>query len=246
MLQTMPSDPIVEAIFDIRFNCPNNLVSSLILGSLYSTPGFKERFPTKSRLPAADLPAVMRQADPKLRYQPEYRIQGEREAILIGNFNLAITVQEPYPGWKHFKPKILETLDIINNIDEQLNVIRVAFRYINLLQSDKESTAFDQLNFDGRLGEFDLKQHNTSIGLELKVGDIDHTVRVNSNATLTNTLNQTSKVGTLLDIDTSRSIEETDFWADKEEIIENVRVAERDIFESLMEQSALNEFKNHE
>ena len=246
MLTTMPSDPIIEAIFDIRFSSPNRGFSSILLGN-FSSAQYKERFPELERLPVSDLPLAIRQTDPNLRFQPEFRLQGHSETLLIGNQIFGFTIQAPYIGGDSFIEKILKLLDDISELNEAVNVHRVAFRYMNLIEFAKGADSdFDQIKFSGTIADFDLTKHNTLVKFEFADEDIKHIIQVRSHATVTNSLTNTTTNGLLLDIDTALSSNLSEFWENTADIVKRLRASERDMFEKIMTKESLARYANDE
>lgn len=245
MIETMPNDPILEAIFDLRFDCPNQAISSLLMG-VFSGRKYKKRFTRSERLPVADFPLAIRQADPQIRFSPEFRLHGLTETLQIGSNMIGFSRQKPYPGWSTFKPQILEILSELKRLKEDFRITRVAFRYINLLEKTGSSGSdFDAINFEGTLGDFDLTKENTLLRLEVKDNDIDHTIHARSKAKVTSTLDGSITEGLILDIDTSTISSLEKFWDNMDALIEKVRSAERELFESLLKREAIERFRSH-
>src|SRR4051812_17635047 len=112
MNNTLPDriepDAIVEALVEFRFE--HTELSELVLGRLVDLPcweGFEQ-----ARLPTADIPQPIRDADPNLRYQPliELRNSNGSRTAKIGGHVLSYHVTGAYPGWTTFQREIEATL----------------------------------------------------------------------------------------------------------------------------------------
>lgn len=245
MLETMSSDPILEAVFAINFTSPNKAISSILLGT-FSAASFKQRFTQLERLPISDIPLSVRQKDINLRFQPEHRLHGKGETLLIGSNTIGVAVNKPYIGGSAFVSMILEILEVIQSLNEEINVERVAFRYINFLEmAEGDKTQFDQIRFEGSLGNLNLAEHNTMVRIELSADDCSHSITLKNQATALNTIDNVSSTGLLLDIDTSIKSGLKNFWSQKAEIINSLRAAERDTFEMMMREEALERYKTN-
>jgi uncharacterized protein (TIGR04255 family) len=131
----LKQDAIVEALFEIRFD--STTIEEVLIGRLADFAPWKEF--QQRRLPAYEVPARMRQADPNLRYQPVFELldptDGHR-AVRIGAQVLSYHQMPPYVGWDKFRPQLSEAIDGIFAKAEGLTVRRLGFRYVNALRQD--------------------------------------------------------------------------------------------------------------
>lgn len=239
MIGTMPTDPIIEAVFDIRFNCNNPAIASMLLG-VFRSGDFHGRFRQVERLPVSDMPLAMRDNDPQLRFQPELRLHGEQEVLMLGPHNFGYAIQRPYIGWSQFNSRITELLSSIKTLDEDIQVERVAFRYINLIPSTNDQVnEFDVIRFNGALGPFDLSKENSYIKIEVPDGELKHIIQVKNKASIVDSRNQEELTGLVLDIDSSKSVDLENFWDNFEDTITSIRDAERQLFEDIVEEDVI-------
>src|SRR6266550_7461273 len=88
--------PIAEVVAEIRFQ--TRLPAQAVAGVVYAA--IREQFPRMLTLPAASIPFEARALDPNLKYQPEYRVEGDRGVVLVGPQHVVIGPRSvPYPGW---------------------------------------------------------------------------------------------------------------------------------------------------
>ena len=69
--------PIVEAIFEIRFE--SSYPRDAIFGIIYKQ--FKDEFHKVIQLPVLQLPAAVREQDPNLKFTPHYKISADNFTI---------------------------------------------------------------------------------------------------------------------------------------------------------------------
>jgi len=175
----LENDAIVEAIFEIRFDMET--LPEVIFGRLTDYDpwkGFRQ-----SRLPAYNLPAPLRQADPNLRYQPVFELQDSmhNRKVRIGAQVLSYHRLSPYNGWEYFKPELDEVIDGLFSKAEGLTIRRLGLRYINAI--------IPELHNSLSLANLDLK-------LSIANEDISDNVNINFTSQLSNDTQCTVRVST--------------------------------------------------
>lgn len=135
-------EPLVDAVFEIRFNGLNQIaIADVLPGLLYNEMQGRVDL---VRLPAADMPKPIRDSDPKLYYTPIMRLDGKWLGVAIGDHTLGVSCKLPYVGWEKFKSGILEIIDLVKNIDVIGPVERYSVKYVNLIQAPNVS---EQIQF---------------------------------------------------------------------------------------------------
>lgn len=244
MLETPPSDPIVEAIFEIHFASKNDAVASVLFAKFLSGK-LKERFPEYTRLPIADFPLALRRTTAELRHQPEFRLQGKRETVLIGNQTFVFAVQEPYIGGDEFIKKIVELMEILAEEKKEFDAIgRIAFRYMNLIETVQGAGVdLDRIKFKGSVAGYDLSMHDTLVKFQVNEKLLFHTIQIKNNTTLTNNITGNSKTGLLVDIVTGRTSGLDKFWSECPRMVGDLRAAERVVFEKIIKERSLERYR---
>ncbi len=92
--------------------------------------GFENR-----RLPAYELPAPLRQADPNLRYQPVFELVApdKLSMVRVGPNMVSYHRLPPYVGWPTFRPELHGAIDALFSTAGGLLVRRLGLRYLNAL-----------------------------------------------------------------------------------------------------------------
>lgn len=232
-------DPIVEAIFEIRFQSKVPSVSTLLPGLMYSS--LKSDFEAPERLPQANFLPFVAPVDPNLKYQPSFRIKNKEFIILLGDYSLIVSCPRPYVGWERFRNIILSLLKDLNNTDLILEVERISVKYLNLLEADSTNKQFGLLNMSIQLGNYDLTSHNTFIQSEIIEDGLINLIEIRSNVQLTRE-NETTNPGLLLAVDTISDKHEN-FWEKMGEYVDKVHSKEKQIFYSLLTDSAVDSCK---
>ncbi len=130
----LKEDAIVEAVFEMRFEMP--VLPELLFGRLVDTPSWRKF--EQRRLPAYDIPAVMRQADENLRYQAVFELSDgvEKRSIRLGPQVLSYHQYPPYPGWSRFEPSLHEAIEVLFAKSENLHIRRLGLRYLNAFRPE--------------------------------------------------------------------------------------------------------------
>jgi uncharacterized protein (TIGR04255 family) len=137
-------DAIAEALLEVRFDSTE--LGELVVGKLASHEMWK-RFPS-NRLPIADIPAPIRQADPNLAYQAVLERRNPERVVKIGDRVFSYHALSPYPGWDVWEPELLRAVEFVFTAIEGFAAKRLGFRYINVLTSDHSVQSARALNFN--------------------------------------------------------------------------------------------------
>lgn len=122
-------DFILEVVLELQFE--TSTFPEVLLGRLADhTPWQDFR---REPLPAYSIPAVMRQTDPNLRYQPVLQLSGEegRRSVRIGPQVASYHRIAPYVGWTQFSAELEELFQGVFEKSENPSVSRLGLRYIN-------------------------------------------------------------------------------------------------------------------
>jgi uncharacterized protein (TIGR04255 family) len=197
----LANDPIVEAVFEIRFEGAPS-ASDLLPGLLF--PRFRDRFPKQERLPIADIPRQFADADPDLHYLPRLRFGGERMAILISGRSAAVACSRPYVGWGGFSAMILEVVAALHETGLMNKIERTSLKYVNVLNAKTFPGNFKNLRFSAQLGNHDLGVLNTNLRTEIPDDGVISIVELQGNV-LVKTQNGDSFSGIMVSVDSISS-----------------------------------------
>jgi uncharacterized protein (TIGR04255 family) len=141
----LKQDAIVEAVLEIRFehqNVPEVVVGRLAAASEWA--GYQT-----VRLPIAELPAGVREADPDLKYQPIIQLQRPTpgEIVRIGPRTLSMHVLSPYPGWATFESRLSILVDELFQAVPTPYISRLGLKYVNAITPAHGVGAISDLAF---------------------------------------------------------------------------------------------------
>jgi uncharacterized protein (TIGR04255 family) len=127
-------DAIVEAIFEMRFQMAP--IPEIFFGRI------AEHSPWKSfvqrRMALYEIPGVVRQADPNLRYAPVFEmISNQKDRLVrVGPQVLSYHRLAPYVGWGKFKVELEDAIAGLFKTMDGIKVERLGLRYTNALRPD--------------------------------------------------------------------------------------------------------------
>ena len=124
-------DAIHEALLECRFDSAE--LPEAIIGKLLNVG----RGSSFIRLPAAEIPLIIRDADPELRYQPiiEIKNPSATRVIKVGERVISIHALAPYPGWENFQTELATYIRHLYEKIDGVQCRRLGLRYINILKS---------------------------------------------------------------------------------------------------------------
>lgn len=237
--QRLAKDPILEAIFEVRFKSSIPAVSELLPGMLY--PILKGIVGTPERLFPMDLPADFLESNPELKYQPRVRMRGDQFAVLIGDSSIIISCPRPYVGWIEFKKIILTVLNSLRDTNLIESVERYSVKYVNLLPGADLAEQFSLVNYTAHLGRHDLTQSASSTKVEIIEDGLNNLIEIRANATVHIPAGD-NFLGLLLGVDTI-CLKPTEFWEQLESNVEAVHLKEKSIFFNLLTDKAIKQFE---
>ena len=219
--------PIAEAIFEIRFE--TSYPGDAIFGIIYKR--FKDAFPKVTKMPVLQLPAAIREQDPKLKYTPHYKLSRDDFIIQLGPNVFSLVNIGQYCGWHAFLDQINKTYDKI----AELNIIekhkRTALRYINVFD---ETNIFEKSTLTVNLNRKTLSSLKTNITVEIPHDHGFSTLRMINFAEAR--IEKRMVQGSIIDIDTQVATEKCVDFADA---INKAHSAEKNLFFSLLQKDFL-------
>jgi uncharacterized protein (TIGR04255 family) len=220
--------PILDAIFEIRFTTKTH--PSAVFGMMYNV--LKEDFSNVENLPILQLPEAVRTNDPNFKFKPHYKVSNNKFVTQIGPEVLTISSFPNYAGWEEFSKQIFSILDKVKNIEIIDSVERIGIRYINFFDHD----IFNNIELKVSLGKDDIDYKNTIIRTEIEQDTFKSSLQVANNA------NHNKKLGSIIDIDTFTTNNLQNFFDQKEDLISEGHLKEKELFFSLLKEDFLKSF----
>lgn len=229
--------PLLEALFEIRFEPENPSAAELLPGLFFSE--FKDKYNELVTLPAAGIPAQIRDADPNLKYQIHHHLTGSGRRLGTGSRIVNFTMGPEYPGWEVFREEIKKIIDHLRVLKIMKKVERMSFRYINLIPTEK-SPQLSLLDGNFFLHDKSISEKGFHLRFEIHENNFFSIVQV-ATETSAKKENEHEKRGLLVDIDTVCTQGLEDFLENSVHHLEKGHSTEKKTFFSLLKSETLEQ-----
>lgn len=245
------SDPILEAVCEVRFSVPTE-GWAVLPGQLFER--LRDRYPaepTYETFPPLPVPApppgpsgapggLQVLLGPVGSGRVRLASSDGNSQLLVGPGVLGISVMKPYPGWPVFRANIEAALRAFAEVtNDQFSVQRIGLRYINRVE-----TTLDGLNFFNvrplSFGTMPLHNETLISRSELMFTDVADRLLV-ATFGLTSPLEH-SEGSLVLDLDViAQNLSEVDTTEAALALIQELRTLEREAFEATITEDARRE-----
>lgn len=203
-------EPLLEAIWEIRFNSDRGSVVELLPGLIYQA--FPGAYPKIERLPAANLPPAILQQDLTLRYAPTVKLEGSPYAVQIGEHVVSLSCRRPYTGWEQFKSKIIELSEKLKETELITQPERFSLKYIDIIPVVSQPS-LEPLDIELKLGSRTIYKDPVQLRTEVRENGFVHIIQIATPAHASIPTGEHFD-GVLFDIDTIYQEKGGDFWED--------------------------------
>ncbi len=243
--KSLKKNPIIEAIFEVRFNSEIENIRNILPGILYGN--FREDFPKIEQLPNGYLPKEILEQNPDLIYQVTHRLHGQFYIIGLGERVFSLNNIHPYQGWNNFSLKIKELITVLQQTQLINQIKQVSLKYLNLLSHETHVNLLNHLNVTVQLAGLNLENCNFNLQTEIKQNDITTIVQIIPNTTLISNMNGEINKGLLLDISSHlQLIDNNDFWNNPLNLLNKLHQVEKDLFFKILKDELVQYFGANE
>jgi len=227
----LKKEPLLEAIWEIRFSGVQSPVADLLPGMLFKS--FPGKYGKASKLPVADIPAPVIEHDPNLRYVPKIRLEGAHQTIQIGDRVVSLSRRRPYSGWATFSADIRELAQAVQETGLVGRLERFSLKYIDLIELEKP-VGLAHLNLELKMGGYDLAAQPVQLRAEIEENDLIHIIQIISPAEVLLPGTVRPLKGVLVDIDSIRPMAEGESWDVLYERLDEVHVSCKKMFFNIL------------
>ncbi len=231
------ANPILEAVFEIRFRSHEENVKELLLGLLYVD--VKTDYSKVETLPNGFIPKEILDQNPELRYQPSSRLRGDRYSISLGEHLFNLSCARPYQGWENFSLQIKKILGFLKGTGLVTKIERASMKYVNLLPSEINPVQLNMLRLTAQLGGYDLNQHKLRLHAEIVSDEFTSIVQVIPQTDVQLRVSNETMNGLLLDIDTF-TVNTKTFWDDYDSFLDRLHDVEKKLFYDIVTPESLD------
>lgn len=220
--------PVKEAVIEIRFE--SEIPEEAVFGIVWSR--LNKLFDNTEECPILQIPKNLRDADPNLKFVPQYKFTCENSTCQLNPRAVGISMNK-YSDWSDFYNEAMKVVEAVHDVLFK-KIIRMGVRYINLFDFDIFSS--DKLLLNVKIGAHEDCSENIITRAVFCQDDIKTTVICQNNANVL--LKDKPKfTGSILDID---SFFETEFFPENhkkigEKLISIHKVLKKEFFTILSE-----------
>lgn len=227
-------EPLIDATVEIRFE--SLIDRSAVFGVIYYA--LRELYTKVEQLPIMQLPLDAIESDPLTASQARYRIYSEKFNLQIGPSSVSVHCNNNYLGWAEYSQEIFRVIQIINELKIVKNVNRVGVRYVNFLHYSLD--IFRDLQLKLSFPQRNLDKLPTTIRVLLpELPDNKYFTQL-SIANYTEAIRDNEKmVGSVIDIDTIRTVDLENFFSGYKQIIDQAHDIEKSLFFGLFTEEYL-------
>lgn len=231
MAESLPtklnSEPIVDAICEIRFDAPPQTAVNLLPGLMFEK---YKSFEQIEKLAIADMPEVL-QSQEAFRYQPHIRLRNQNRYISIGPNMISASHLPPYGGWAAFSEFAFDVFSVLKDKSFIEKFTRLSLRYTDII-SIGANPGIDLLNADVRLGSH--SHHDTfHVQTERKVGPIHVITQIAAPASSAD-----GRTGVVVDVDTSMEAPRL-FWESHAEHYRKLHSVNKEAFFGMLKPTTI-------
>lgn len=236
----LKKEPLLEAIWEIRFAGARSSIADLLPGMLFKA--LPREYGNIVRLPAADIPAPIVEHDRNLRYAPKIRLENGNQAIQIGEHVVSLSCRCPYSGWARFSTDIRKLSEAVQDTGLVERLERFSLKYIDLIELP-QPLGLDCLNLALKLEEHEISTKPVQLRTEIKENDLIHIVQIVSPAEVALPGTERRLKGVLLDIDTINPLGEKESWDYLTQRLNDVHTACKKFFFSLLKPETVDKLE---
>ncbi len=227
----LKKEPLIEAIWEIRFSGVKSPVADLLPGMLFKS--FPGKYGTAAKLPVADIPAPVVEHDPNLRYVPKIRLEEANQSIQIGDRVVSLSCRRPYSGWDRFSADIRDLAKAVQETGLVERLERFSLKYIDLIELEKP-VGLAHLNLELKMGEYELAAKPVQLRTEIKENDLIHIIQIISPAEVGLPGTEGRLKGVLVDIDSIKPMADDESWDVLQQRLDDVHTSCKKMFFSIL------------
>jgi uncharacterized protein (TIGR04255 family) len=222
--------PLTEAVFEIRFAVVPGRGVELLPGVMLAALG--REFPRIEQMPLGTLPKEMRDKTPELQHAAVFKLQGEGEAVLLGDRVASYNATRPYSGWTKFRGRAMRVAAALWESGHIANLDRYSLKYVNVIDSSEASDPTKPFNLRVDAKSCELSPTGFRLRFETRSKGFTNIVEFTSNVTSTVGLEKLQ--GTMMTLDTIMETTDIGFWADIEQRLNTTHDVLEGIFFELL------------
>ena len=228
--EKLEKTPLIDAIFELRFEPCVESVGDLLPGMLYAT--YEDEYSEVESLPLSSMPRKLRKKDDRLTYSAHNQLAGKRNILRIGDRVVILSIVWPYPGWQDFLNDILILIEKLQATKLIKSPSRFSLRYVNIIETQAERQ-LSLLNTKIEIANRPVSEKGFQLRLEKHLNEFITILKISPN-TVAELKGIGERAGILIDIDTIQEIKGDSFWSSTKDHLNNCHRILKDNFFSLL------------
>jgi len=155
--RVLKKTPLVTSSVELRFS--SSLPGAALFGVFYGAE--RNRYPKVEQTPFATIPDDVRQANPTLTFQPQYKLSGEGRgpSIQMGprSFSIVGEANAPHIDVPFIQGELARLLGVLDGLGAITNYERLGLRYVNFFEG---KNILKRLTLEVSLEDIDLAGGN--------------------------------------------------------------------------------------
>lgn len=233
----LKKEPLLEAIWEIRFSGGKSPVADLLPGILFKS--FPGKYDTAAKLPTADIPTPVVEHDPNLRYAPKIRLEEGNQAVQIGDRVVSLSCRRPYSGWDRFSNNIRKLAKAVQETGLVERLERFSLKYVDLIELEKP-VGLAHLNLELKMGEYELAAKPVHLRTRIMENDLIHIIQIISPAEMSLPGVEGRLKGVLVDIDSIKLMTDDESWDALYRRLDDVHASCKKMFFSILKSETVN------
>lgn len=221
--------PITEAVVEMRFESklPPEVIPGIAFNALKST------FPKIETLPVMQLPPVIRDNDPNLKFSPQYKLSNSDFIFQIGPRCFSVVCPKEYKGWTKYAEQIDKVFSVVQGLGIIEKPLRVGVRYISFFEN---TDIFKHLKVEMKLAGNSLIGSQNIMRSEFEYENFKCVVQLANSAIMNN-----KQKGSSIDIDVITDNNST-ILSNFKAIVNTAHELEKKLFFSFVDPEFLKKF----
>jgi uncharacterized protein (TIGR04255 family) len=216
--------PIAEALVEIRFSpvIPYDAVFGVVYNAV------KDKFTKFDNLPILQVPEAIRSQDVNLMYKPTHRLFDSNFILQIGPKVITLSNIKDYVGWDHFFKQIVDTFDIVINLNIVKSFETLFLRYIDIF----DKNFFEISNLLITLSGEPLQSIGKKLTANIQDNNYIHKIEISDRAEIE--MGDSKYEGSVVDIQSQLLVNGINFVSKYEEILNDIHIKQKTLFFKLL------------
>lgn len=229
--QELAKPPIEEAIFELRFQRVADLASGSVASHLRRAIGVD--YPRSEAIPVAAALDHFRAPRPDARYDPNFKLSGDHGSVLIAEGAVRLRLVGAYPGWKPVRARIDALLDVLRASKLIGELESISLKFVNVLR-DPPPRQLEALRVDLRVNGEAVSEQGLRVRMELSDERYERVAEIEPGVSGPFLAEHRDLHGLMLALEVRRDLRDSDFWTEREGVLENLHFELRALFFRLL------------